>query len=57
MLMKNSTRIWITSILVAAAVPITDAKTQTITFYPNNPSASGYTMVFDGVRVGRGALA
>jgi beta-glucanase (GH16 family) len=48
MLMKNSTHIWMTSILVAAAVPITgEAKAQTVTFDPNNPPASGYTMVFD----------
>ena len=34
--------------LVAAAVPITkEAKTQTVTFNPNNPTASGYTLVFD----------
>lgn len=48
MLMKNSTRIWMASMLAVAAVPITkEAKTQTVTFNPNNPTASGYTMVFD----------
>lgn len=46
---KNPNHVWLAPILVVATLPIMEeeAQSQTTTFNPNNPAASGYTLVFN----------